>query len=111
MLTTIDPSRIRQDLSYDAYEYTVCSHRAQIAAVRDAPNADEPHDVSMKAHTVSRLLCRQPCLQACLVTHIDRCCSLQVHSHTYDTAEIPSAKFTYDLSPIQILVSEKHRAW
>ena len=36
---------------------------------------------------------------------------LQVHSHTYDTAEIPSAKFTYDLSPIQILVSEKHGAW
>ncbi len=36
---------------------------------------------------------------------------MQVHSHTYDTADIPSAKFTYDLSPIQILVSEKHRAW
>ncbi|CAL5224040.1 g6662 [Coccomyxa viridis] len=56
VLTTIEPSKTRQDLSYDAYEYTV-------------------------------------------------------HSHTYDTAEIPSAKFTYDLSPIQILVSEKHRAW
>lgn len=26
VLTTIDPSRRRQDLSYDAYEYTVCSH-------------------------------------------------------------------------------------
>ena len=24
VLTTIDPSRMRQDLSYDAYEYTVC---------------------------------------------------------------------------------------
>ncbi|KAK9919161.1 hypothetical protein WJX75_009797 [Coccomyxa subellipsoidea] len=34
-----------------------------------------------------------------------------VHSHTYDTTEIPAAKFTYDLSPIQILVSEKQRAW
>ena len=35
----------------------------------------------------------------------------QVHSHTYDTTDIPAAKFTYDLSPIQILVSEKRRAW
>jgi hypothetical protein len=35
----------------------------------------------------------------------------QVHSHTYDTEEIPAAKFTYDLSPIQILVSEKQHAW
>ena len=35
----------------------------------------------------------------------------QVHSHTYDTIEIPAAKITYDLSPIQILVSEKSRAW
>ena len=42
---------------------------------------------------------------------ITKCICMQVHSHTYDTAEIPSAKFTYDLSPIQILVSEKHRAW
>lgn len=37
--------------------------------------------------------------------------SAQVHSHTYDTTDIPAAKFTYDLSPIQILVSEKRRAW
>ena len=35
----------------------------------------------------------------------------QVHSHTYDTTDIPAAKLTYDLSPIQILVSEKPRAW
>ncbi|BDA51659.1 probable endoplasmic reticulum-Golgi intermediate compartment protein [Coccomyxa sp. Obi] len=56
VLTTIEPSKHRPELSYDAYEYTV-------------------------------------------------------HSHTYDTTEIPAAKLTYDLSPIQILVSEKPRAW
>lgn len=25
-----------------------------------------------------------------------------VHSHTYNTDEIPSAKFSYDMSPIQV---------
>lgn len=33
------------------------------------------------------------------------------HSHTYQSDSIPSAKFTYDLSPIQILVQEKSRPW
>lgn len=30
-----------------------------------------------------------------------------VHSHTYQSDEIPEAKFTYDMSPIQIVVTEK----
>ena len=114
VLTTIDPSRRRQDLSYDAYEYTVRPHMywlnlllCLIAPVLPIPN------VTMKVHIASRLLCSQPCLQAkhALAMPIPKCTCVQVHSHTYDTAEIPSAKFTYDLSPIQILVSEKHRAW
>ncbi len=33
------------------------------------------------------------------------------HSHTYQADSIPAAKFTYDLSPIQILVQEKSRPW
>ena len=72
------------EMSYDAYEYTV-------SLPASCPNlhADPPG--------------RQRCSLCCL--------SMQVHSHTYDTAEIPAAKFTYDLSPVQILVSEKKRAW
>lgn len=34
-----------------------------------------------------------------------------VHSHTYTTDEIPEAKFTYDLSPIQIVVRERPKAF
>ncbi|KXZ55092.1 hypothetical protein GPECTOR_3g247 [Gonium pectorale] len=34
-----------------------------------------------------------------------------VHSHTYQSDAIPSARFTYDLSPIQILVQETSRPW
>ena len=58
-----------------------------------------------------------PALSKCFTLHQAANCNkplssgVQVHSHTYDTAEIPAAKFTYDLSPIQILVSEKKRAW
>jgi hypothetical protein len=37
------------------------------------------------------------------------------HSHTYTaapgTGAVPSAKFSYDMSPIQIVVSEAPRAW
>ena len=34
-----------------------------------------------------------------------------VHSHTYQSDTIPTAKFTYDLSPVQILVEETRRPW
>jgi thiol-disulfide isomerase/thioredoxin len=34
-----------------------------------------------------------------------------VHSHQYTTEDIPAARFSYELSPIQIWVSEKHKAW
>ncbi|KAK9832652.1 hypothetical protein WJX81_007592 [Elliptochloris bilobata] len=33
------------------------------------------------------------------------------HSHTYNSFEIPSAKFSYALSPVQIIVAEQRRAW
>lgn len=33
-----------------------------------------------------------------------------VHSHTFDTESIPEAKFTYDTSPVQIVVTEKRKA-
>lgn len=33
------------------------------------------------------------------------------HSHTYISDQQPSAKFTFDLSPIQIVVKEVRRAW
>lgn len=32
-----------------------------------------------------------------------------VHSHTYTTDVIPSAKFSYNLSPVQIIVKERPR--
>jgi hypothetical protein len=31
------------------------------------------------------------------------------HSHSFEADEIPSAKMTYDLSPLQILVSEQRK--
>ena len=66
----------------------------------------------MKMHIASRLLfASSHASEYALTMPTPNCNCMQVHSHTYDTAEIPSAKFTYDLSPIQILVSEKHRAW
>ncbi|KAI8472288.1 MAG: protein disulfide isomerase [Monoraphidium minutum] len=34
-----------------------------------------------------------------------------VHSHTYISDHPPTAKFTYDLSPIQVVVREKPRQW
>lgn len=34
-----------------------------------------------------------------------------VHSHTYNTDDIPSAKFSYDMSPIQIVVRESRKAF
>lgn len=34
-----------------------------------------------------------------------------VHSHQYITDEIPAARFSYELSPIQILVTEKRKAF
>ena len=33
------------------------------------------------------------------------------HSHTYMSDAVPTAKFTYDLSPIQITVREEQRKW
>lgn len=33
------------------------------------------------------------------------------HSHTYMSDAVPTAKFTYDLSPIQIVVKEENRKW
>ena len=33
-----------------------------------------------------------------------------VHSHLYNTDDIPAAKFSYDMSPIQIVVTEKRKA-
>ncbi len=33
------------------------------------------------------------------------------HSHSYQSDSIPSARFTYDLSPIQILVQETGKPW
>lgn len=74
-------------MSYDAYEYTV-------SCLAKSPCL----------HAYHPWLHRATC-SVCWPGH------MQVHSHTYDTAEIPAAKFTYDLSPIQILVSEKKRAW
>lgn len=32
-----------------------------------------------------------------------------VHSHTFDTESIPEAKFTYDTSPVQIVVTEQRK--
>ena len=98
VLTTIEPSKTRQDLSYDAYEYTVITF---------AKPAQPLVSLSMGSPG-SGLQCTvfgQNDVLTC------KLCNMQVHSHTYDSADIPSAKFTYDLSPIQILVSEKHRAW
>lgn len=34
-----------------------------------------------------------------------------IHSHTYETDAIPAAKFSYDMSPIQIVVKEERRKW
>lgn len=34
-----------------------------------------------------------------------------VHSHMYDTDQPPAAKFSYDLSPVQIVVKEMPRPW
>lgn len=34
-----------------------------------------------------------------------------VHSHSYLSESIPTAKFSYDLSPIQIVVREEERQW
>lgn len=34
-----------------------------------------------------------------------------VHSHTFNTEDIPAAKFSYDMSPIQIVVREKRKAF
>lgn len=33
-----------------------------------------------------------------------------VHSHLYNTDDVPTAKFSYDMSPIQIIVTEKRKA-
>lgn len=34
-----------------------------------------------------------------------------VHSHSYLSESIPTAKFSYDLSPIQVVVREEERQW
>lgn len=34
-----------------------------------------------------------------------------VHSHQYSTDDIPASRFSYELSPIQIVVTEKPKAW
>ena len=34
-----------------------------------------------------------------------------VHSHTFNTEDIPSAKFSYETSPIQIVVKESRKAF
>ena len=34
-----------------------------------------------------------------------------MHSHTYVTDGIPAAKFSHDMSPIQIVVREEPRRW
>lgn len=97
-MTTIEPSKTRQDLSYDAYEYTVINFAKPAQLL-----------VSLSMYSpVSCPSCTTSCQSDVLTCNL---CNMQVHSHTYDTADIPSAKFTYDLSPVQILVSEKHRAW
>ena len=98
VLTTIEPSKTRQDLSYDAYEYTVSVFCICIRLKMSMlPHEYPSHSFGGPTSSVQRV--------RAFTT------GMQVHSHTYDTAEMPSAKFTYDLSPIQILVSEKHRAW
>lgn len=33
-----------------------------------------------------------------------------VHSHLYNTDDVPTAKFSYDMSPIQIIVTERKKA-
>lgn len=32
------------------------------------------------------------------------------HSHLYNTDDVPTAKFSYDMSPIQIVVTERKKA-
>ena len=34
-----------------------------------------------------------------------------VHSHLYNTDDVPAAKFSYDMSPIQIVVTERKKAF
>ncbi len=34
-----------------------------------------------------------------------------VHSHLYNTDDVPTAKFSYDMSPIQIVVTERKKAF
>ena len=67
VLTTIDPSRRRQDLSYDAYEYTVYFrfHRLNLLLCLTVPVLPIPQNVIMKVQIASRLLCKQLCLQSC----------------------------------------------
>ena len=67
VLTTIDPSRIRQDLSYDAYEYTVCSHMhwlnmllCLIVLVLTTPQCHHED-----AHSLQAVICKQSCLRVC----------------------------------------------
>ena len=55
VLTTIDPSRRRQDLSYDAYEYTVSSlmHRMKLLLCLTVPVLPIPHE---DAHSLQAAL-------------------------------------------------------
>ena len=34
-----------------------------------------------------------------------------LHSHMYATEGLPAAKFSYDMSPVQIVVREERRRW
>lgn len=34
-----------------------------------------------------------------------------VHSHLYNSDDVPTAKFSYDMSPIQIVVTERKKAF